>query len=98
MKKYKASLPTKVNRPKDLDVKKFYEALDITVLGVDEDDDMFYDVEIPDDMEAESDGRYWYDFKDKYGNIHFQIFYKSAPYDKDAFINVLDETRERLKV
>ena len=98
MEKYQAYLPVRCNNQPSLDVKKFYGALDIEVLGVDEEDDMFYEVKIPDDMEVVQDGRCWYDMKDKFGNIHFQIFYKRDPWDRDAFITVLDEVRNKLNV
>lgn len=67
-------------------VRKQYEAMGIKVL--DEYDDLFYSVEVPEGWEIKpTDHSMWNEVIDDKGRKRASFFYKGAFYDRSAFIN-----------
>lgn len=66
--------------------KQQYERMGIKI--IDEYDDLFYAVELPDGWEIKpTDHSMWNDVVDDKGRIRISFFYKGAFYDRDAFSN-----------
>ena len=75
--------------------KKQYEKMDIHI--IDEDDDLFYNVELPEGWKIEATGHtMWNDLLDDKGRLRGSFFYKAAFYDRHAFINF--KTRYSIEV
>lgn len=84
-----SQLPSNVNDCKNYDeVVSIYEKHGIKVLTASENDDLFLDVILPENLRisATSHGMY-YNILDKNDRIRAVYFYKSAFYDRDAYLN-----------
>lgn len=67
-------------------IKQQYEKMGIKI--VNEHDNLFYDVELPEGWEIKSTNHtMWNDLVDDKGRTRAKFFYKAAFYDRDAFIN-----------
>jgi hypothetical protein len=78
-------LPKKYNYG---DAMELYQKMGITVVGVTNSDDLFYDVTLPEGWKKKATGHdMWNDLLDEKGRKRAMFFYKAAFYDRDAFIS-----------
>lgn len=83
-----SQLPRKINFPRGIDVKEKYESLGIKVVSNTHEDDLFFDVILPDGWQLKAtDHSMWNNLIDNTGKIIATIFYKAAFYDRAAFVN-----------
>jgi len=65
-----------------------YEKMGIKVIGLTKGDTLFADVQLPEGWKKRSTGHsMWNELVDNKGRVRATFFYKSAFYDRDAFIN-----------
>lgn len=57
------------------------------ILIIEQCDDLFYSVELPDGWKIKPSDRLWNDVYDNQGRKRLNFFYKGAFYDRDAFVN-----------
>lgn len=65
--------------------KQQYERMGIKIIGINEYDDMLYNVELPEGWKIEATGHYWSSVTDDKGRERISFFYKGGLYDRDAF-------------
>ena len=71
-------------------VKEIYEKMGIKVIGESINDELFYDVELPECWKIQPTGHsMWSNLLDKNKKIIAHIFYKASFYDRGAFIDIL---------
>lgn len=82
-------LPIKVNFPRRLmNIAEQYALMGIKVIGKSQEDDLFFDVVLPDGWEKEAtEHSMWSVLLDDKGRERASIFYKAASYDRDSFVN-----------
>lgn len=82
-------LPTKVNSPRDVDVKAKLTELGFKFGNVIDGDPLFQEVTLPAGWKkVATDHSMWSNVVDEQGRERISIFYKAAFYDRDAFMNV----------
>ena len=65
-------------------LEKIYREMGIEI--VDECDDLFFNVVLPEGWKIENTDRYWNHVKDANGNVVIEYFYDSKFYDRDAYV------------
>jgi len=75
----------------DTDTRKELEKLGFVILG---EADLFYKVQAPNGWTKVTEG-FWTTVLDDKGNERMHQFYKGALYDRDAFIDILEEPAQK---
>lgn len=82
-------LPTKINSPRDVDVKAKLTELGFKFGNVVDGDPLFQEVTLPAGWKkVATDHSMWSKVVDDQGRERISIFYKAAFYDRDAFMSV----------
>lgn len=82
------TLPIKVNYPYNVDVKKEYSLMGIEILGETKDDNLTFDVILPNGWEyVRTDHGMWFNLIDDKDRKRASIFKKYTSYELDTFIN-----------
>ena len=84
--KYRGPIPFEFIKEYDSEeyLEKIYREMGIEI--VDECDDLFFNVVLPEGWKIENTDRYWNHVKDANGNVVIEYFYDSKFYDRDAYV------------
>jgi len=83
-----SQLPAKWGGYNQFDASRLYAQMGIEVIGITEDDPLFFKVILPDGWKKQAtDHSMWSHLMDEKGRKRAMIFYKAAFYDRDAFID-----------
>ncbi len=84
--KYRGVIPVEFLKEYDSEeyLEKLYREMGIEI--IDEHDNLFYNVVLPEGWQVEKTDRYWNNVKDKNGNVVIEYFYDSKFYDRDAYV------------
>ena len=84
--KYRGPIPFEFIKEYDSEeyLEKLYKEMGIEI--IDEHDNLFYNVVLPDGWKIENTDRYWNHVKDQNGNTVIEYFYDSKFYDRDAYV------------
>jgi hypothetical protein len=81
-------MPIKINAGPRCGGEKVYTDMGIKVLGIDPNDQLFFNVVLPDGWQKKPTGHsMWNDLLDNLGRKRGSIFFKAAFYDYEAFFN-----------
>lgn len=81
---------------KTLDSEEYLEMMykELGVQIIEEFDDLFYSVSLPDGWTTDSNG-YWTYVKDNDGNTIIEYFYGSNFYDRDAYVKTINKSKDK---
>ena len=85
--RYRGVIPVEFLKEYDSEeyLEKLYKEMGIEI--IDEHDNLFYNVVLPEGWQVEKTDRYWNNVKDKNGNTVIEYFYDSKFYDRDAYVS-----------